>query len=161
MFQERLRRQVYGFGNRFVRDAPVPFLDNGLPVEPTGDLFQDIGDEDSCAAKRWLAVAHLWIGDHKSPKDFHGLCCLHVLYPFRQSLLSVVLAERAGFSCPLIDSTCFVAFTRSSRYGFGANLRNHSLYKSTERAMSSFQRCGLSRLTPIRLLPCVVFGGLV
>src|SRR5437867_3796067 len=96
MFQERLRRQVYGFGNRFVRDAPVPFLDNGLPVEPTGDLFQDIGDEDSCAAKRWLAVAHLWIGDDKSPKDFHGLCCLHVLYPFRQSLLSVVLAERAG-----------------------------------------------------------------
>ena len=93
MFQERLRRQVYGFGNRFVRDTPVPFLDNGLPVEPPGNLVQDIGDEDPRAAKRWLPVTHLWIRDDESPKDFHGLWCLHVLYPFMQSPLSVAVAE--------------------------------------------------------------------
>ena len=82
MFQERLRRQVHGFGNRFMRDTPVPFLDNGLPVEPAGDLFQYIGAENPCAAKRRLAVTHLGIRHYEAPKDFHGLWCLNILYPF-------------------------------------------------------------------------------
>jgi len=87
-----LRRKVHSFGNRVVRDTPVPFLNNGLPVEPTGDLFKDIGDEDPGAAKRRLAVTHLWIRDDEAPKNFHGLCCLHVLYPFMQSPLSAAVA---------------------------------------------------------------------
>jgi hypothetical protein len=32
-------------------------------------------------------VTHLGIRNDKAPKDFHGLCCLHVLYLFMQSLL--------------------------------------------------------------------------
>src|SRR5262249_16776821 len=68
-------------------------LDNGLPVKPTGNLVQDIGDKDPCAAKRWLAMTHLGIRDDEAPKDFHGLCCLHVLYPLIQSPLRVAVAE--------------------------------------------------------------------
>jgi len=96
VFQERLRCQVHGFGNRFVRDTPMPFLDNGFPVEPPGNLVQDIGDEDPCAAKRRLAVTHLGICNDEAPKDFHGLCFLHVLYPLMQSLLSAAGAEHSG-----------------------------------------------------------------
>lgn len=48
-----------------------------------------------------------------------------------------------------IASTSFVTRTRVSRYVFGAKVMNQSLYMSTERAMSSFQRCGLSRFTGI------------
>ena len=92
MLEERLRRKVHGFRNGFVRDTPVPFLDNSLPLEITGDLFQDIGYEDPGAAKRRLAMTHLWIHNDESPKDFHGLCCLHVFYPFMQSPLSAAVA---------------------------------------------------------------------
>jgi hypothetical protein len=92
MFQERLRRQVHGFSNCFVRDASVPFLDNGLPVEPSSDLFEDIGDEDPCTAKRRLAMTYLGIGNNESPEDVRGLCCVHALYPFMLSLLSAGVA---------------------------------------------------------------------
>ena len=59
MFQERLRRQVDGFGNRFVRDTPVPYLDDGLPVEATRNLVEDIGDEDP--------VCHETLADRGTP----------------------------------------------------------------------------------------------
>ena len=94
MFQERLRREVHGFSNRFVRDASVPFLDNSLPVEPASDLFEDIGDEYPCTAKRRLAMAYFGIGNDESPEDFRSLCCFHALYPFMQSPLSATVAER-------------------------------------------------------------------
>jgi len=77
-----LRRKVHGFRNGFVRDTPVPFLDNGLPIESTGDLLQHIAHEDPRAATRRLAMTHLWIHNDESPKDFHGLCCLHLSYSF-------------------------------------------------------------------------------
>jgi hypothetical protein len=93
MFQERLRRQVHSFSNRCVRDAPVPFLNNGLPVEPPSDLFEDISHEYPCTAKRRLAMTYLWIGNNESPEDFRGLCCFHVLYPFTHSPLSADIAE--------------------------------------------------------------------
>ena len=95
MFQERLRRQVHGFSNRFVRDAPVPLLDNGFPVEPASDLLEDIGDEYPCTAKRRLAMTYFWIGNDESPEDFRGLCCFHALYPCMQSSLSAAVAERS------------------------------------------------------------------
>jgi len=94
MFQERLRRQVHGFSNRFVRDAPVPFLDNGLPVEPPSDLVEDIGNEYPCTTKRRLAMTYFGIGNDESPEDFCGMCCFHALHPFMQSPLSATVAER-------------------------------------------------------------------
>src|SRR5262245_29489650 len=98
MLQERLRRQVHSFRNGFVRDTPVPFLDNGLPVESTGDLLQHIGHEDPRAAKRRLAMTHLWISNDESPKDFHGLGCLHLSYSFH-AVSTVLWPNTASVSC--------------------------------------------------------------
>ena len=50
-------------------------------------------------------------------------------------------------------STCSVASSRIFRYVWGANRTNQSLYRSTDRAMSFFQRSGLSRLTAIVATP--------
>src|SRR5271165_887619 len=49
------------------------------------------------------------------------------------------------------DSTIIVAFARLWRNVVGAKLINQSLYISTERATSSFQRSGLSRLTIVTI----------
>src|SRR5271166_6225299 len=57
-------------------------------------------------------------------------------------------------------STLTVAFARLSRNVFGAKLINQSLYISTERATSSFQRSGLSRLT-IATRPFIAIVSLV
>jgi hypothetical protein len=59
-----------------------------------GDLVRDIGDKAPGAAKRGLAMTYLGICNDEAPKDFHGLCCLHVLYPFMQFPLRAAIAER-------------------------------------------------------------------
>ena len=54
-----------------------------------------------------------------------------------------------------VASTSLVVSTRVSRKALGANRKNQSLYISTDRAMSSFHRSGLSLLTAIARFPCL------
>ncbi len=53
------------------------------------------------------------------------------------------------FVASSVAVTSFVVWTRVVRYACGAKRMNQLLYISTDRAMSSFQRSGLSRLTAI------------
>lgn len=58
MLEERLRGEMNGFRDGLMRYAPVPFLDDGFPCKPAGNLFEDVSDEDSRAAKSRLPVTH-------------------------------------------------------------------------------------------------------
>ena len=57
------------FANGCLGNAAVPFVENGLPIHAGGDLVKDVGNQNSGAAERGLAVADLRIGDDVPGED--------------------------------------------------------------------------------------------
>jgi hypothetical protein len=72
---DRFAGETNWFLNRFWRNGAAPVLDYRLTRHSTGDLFQDVGDQNSRAAKDRSAVTDARVSHDKTPNslDFHLL----------------------------------------------------------------------------------------
>jgi hypothetical protein len=72
MRHECVAGETNRFHYRFWCHGAAPLLDYGLPGHTAGDLFQDVGDQYSRAAKDRLTVANLRVS-HDKPTDSPNL----------------------------------------------------------------------------------------